>query len=153
MNPDPLLVIEEQGPDWSFTYDLSNLPEYSLLVLRGKPTASRIDKLIEVLRDNLAVVTQDGTFYPTIIDVQEDGRLSMDSLRAAMEVAQEFGAQVTYSVFVMDAERSDSTIFRHFMTMLEKLSPGAFAVVTNREEASALARAYNRRRRVSPLRF
>lgn len=140
-------IVEERGAEWSFTYDLRAVPEYNLMVLRGKATATRNRKLLEAMQRTVHLSNgPDGTFYPTIVDIRLEGNPSMATMQAGQELMQMFGPRILYTVFVIDPHRRDTTVFRHILGILEKLTAGQrFTLTTSMEEAVEKVRVYHAR--------
>lgn len=147
MGGDEERVVEEKGAEWSFTYDLRAVPDYNLMVLRGKATATRNRKLIEAMQRTLPLSNgPDGTFYPTIVDIRLEGNPSMATMQAGQELIRAFGSRILYTVFVMDPHRRDTVVFRHILGILETLTAGQrFTLTTSMEEAVEKVRAYHER--------
>lgn len=141
-------VIEYQGAEWSFRYDLRQIPTYIHLITRGRATERRNERLVETIRHNLPHTTDEaGRLYPLISDLREEDRASMLGLEGGQALQAEFGPLLSYVVLILAEYRSDSRLFESFASVLAQDSTEEqFAVVFTLEEAVEKVQAHHARR-------
>lgn len=147
MTPDESGVWERRGATWGFTLDLTPAPEYIILTMRGQASEARNEALMVMMQELLPQATDDeGFFYPLIVDIRHTGNPSMANVRLGREILQAFGAWLLYGVILLDPLRRDSSLARHLLSILEKLTAGQrFAVANSMEEAVLKVRTFRDR--------
>jgi hypothetical protein len=139
--------IHEASATWSFTFDLSHLPDYSTLTMRGKACDARTQRLIEAMRAHLAQITNaEGKFVPTIIDLREEGPATFASLKAGQQLAQAFPGMMEFTTFILSPSRRDASMYQNILFLLDKVTPDdQFTTAFSIEEAVEKVRQFHQR--------
>lgn len=146
MGEEQPLVVHREGAGWSFTYDLSPLPDYVLLTLRGRGTIERGQQLIEVIRECQPLTEQeDGRYAPGITDLREEGAITMDGIKLGKAIVEELGNQTSYAVLLLDRRHPNMALIQLFLTIIGRLLPNRLATASTMQEAIDKVRAYHGR--------
>lgn len=141
-------LIEREGANWSFRFDLSQLPEYGLLIVAGKSCPARTEQLLEVFDELLPhLQTAQGGYVPIITDLRQDGPLTMEHIRALHRFRDVFDDRSTFTVMLVNEWQGLGALFQSFLVLLRRTTVGSeLPVIAHTiEEAQALIEAYHLR--------
>lgn len=145
LRPEPP-VIEYQGAEWSFRYDLRALPTYIHLTTRGQATERRNQRLVEVIRHHLRYTTDKaGQIYPLINDLRGEAT-SASAMEAGQLLQSEFSALLRYMVLLLADRHCGNASLESFLdTRAWGSAQDQVAIAFTLEEAIAQVQAHHTR--------
>jgi hypothetical protein len=134
-------ILEFEGEGWQYTLDLTNLPDYELVHVKGKVTADQIrhyiDTIIQYVNEHYG---PDASFPPNITDIS-GAEITPSVLRGVRATSQP-RLRARLAITILPPGTLDSAVYHAFTQFAETISAANVRFVSSMEEALELVREY-----------